>query len=175
MKWKFVIAHMRSAYVYAGLSYAKRLKVGAVYVKNNKPLSVGYNGTPTGECNICEDENGNTKPSVIHAEINGLRGFQQLNESARDSILFLTHSPCSSCAGELIANNIKAIIFHNLYRDESGIEKILSTGRIPVYQLKVKESILDNLNSIPEGHLSEWLPGGERTTHDNLPTCISNS
>ena len=134
MKPKFIKAFMKVAEVFAELSSAQRLKVGAILVKDCRIISVGYNGTLPGEDNVCEDENGNTKSSVIHAEENLLMKLTKSSENSIDSVMFVTHSPCINCA-KLIANSgIKTVYYKNEYRSDEGI-KLLRTRNIDVFLL----------------------------------------
>ncbi len=110
MKPKFIDYYMKIAEVTAGLSYAKRLNVGAVIVKENQILATGYNGMPSGWENICEHEvDGQlvTKPEVLHAETNAIAKVSQSTESSKDATLFCTHAPCIECAKSLYRNSGK--------------------------------------------------------------------
>jgi dCMP deaminase len=152
---KFDIAHMEVAEAYARLSSAKKLKVGAIVVKDNRVISIGYNGTPTGWDNTCEDEvsvtedcyidNGGpaypitsvsykTKPEVIHAEANAIAKLARSNESGLDSVMYITHSPCYECAKLIHISGIKKVFFRKHYRTEDGI-KFLEKANIEVVKL----------------------------------------
>ena len=131
MKEKHKKAHMTVAFVYAQLSYCERKQVGCVIVKEDTPIAVGYNGTPSGEENVCEDENGTTKPNVIHAEDNALRKLTRSHESSVGAHVFVTAAPCIRCAEKLkdarVAKVYYAEIYGNhttglLYLNEHGIE-----------------------------------------------------
>ena len=134
MKQKFIDAHMKVAEVYAQLSYAQRLKVGAIVVKDNRVISIGYNGTPAGWDNECEqivcdyrdDETVHyapkTKPEVIHAEANAIAKLARNHESGLDADMFITHSPCIECAKIIYTAGIKKVFFKNQYRDSAGVE-----------------------------------------------------
>ena len=98
MKPKFEKMYMEIAETVSKMSYAKRLQVGAIVVKDNRIISIGYNGTPAGWDNNCEDENNKTKPEVIHAEANSIMKLASSNESGKGSVMFLTHAPCIDCA-----------------------------------------------------------------------------
>lgn len=121
MKQKLINAYMETAEVFAKLSTAKRLKVGAIIVKDQRIISIGYNGTPEGWCNNCEDEHNNTKPEVIHSEMNCINKLAKSTESGENSIMFITHSPCIDCAKSIYGAGIKEVFFKNSYRDNSGI------------------------------------------------------
>lgn len=137
LKNKFVFAHAKAARVYAELSYCERLKVGAVIVKNNTPISIGYNGMPSGEPNVCELPDGTTNPRVRHAEINALRKLIRSHESAVGSTMFLTDSPCANCAIEIFESGVTSVVFERAYRDMSGIHQLTEKG-IKVYQVDVE-------------------------------------
>lgn len=118
------------------LSPAKRLKVGAIIVKEDRVISIGYNGTPSGWTNECEywfedGDNGSgwkTKPEVIHAEANAIAKLAKSSESGKDSIMFLTHSPCIDCAKQIYAAGIKEVYFKNEYRSNDGIDFLNKCG-----------------------------------------------
>jgi len=135
MKEKLINAYMESAEVFAKLSTAKRLKVGAIIVKDQRIISIGYNGTPEGWCNVCEDENNVTKPEVIHSEMNCINKLAKSNESGEGSVMFVTHSPCMDCAKSIYGAGIKEVYYKNSYRDDSGIEFLKKCG-VNVIQLK---------------------------------------
>lgn len=130
MKPKFVDYYMKIAEVTSGLSYAKRLQVGAVIVKDNQILATGYNGMPSGWENVCEtetyDEDGfnitlKTKPEVLHAEMNSLMKVATSTESSLGATLFCTHSPCLDCAKAIYQAGIKEVFYKNDYRSNDGI------------------------------------------------------
>lgn len=130
MKPKFVDYYMKIAEVTSGLSYAKRLQVGAVIVKENQILATGYNGMPSGWENVCEtetyDEDGfhitlKTKPEVLHAEMNSLMKVATSTESSLGATLFCTHSPCLDCAKAIYQAGIKEVFYKNDYRSDDGI------------------------------------------------------
>ena len=130
MKEKFVKAYMEAAEVFANLSYAKRLKVGAIVVKDDRIISIGYNGTPAGWDNSCEyveyyqdgDSITKTKSEVIHAEANAIAKLAKSQESGEDSTMFITHAPCVECSKLIFTSGIKKVYFKNFYRDHSGLE-----------------------------------------------------
>ena len=135
MKQKLIDAYMETAEVFAKLSSAKRLKVGAIIVKNQRIISIGYNGTPEGWCNVCEDENNKTKPEVIHSEMNCINKLAKSNESGEDSVMFVTHSPCMDCAKSIYGAGIREVYYKNSYRDDSGIDFLKKCG-VSVVHLK---------------------------------------
>jgi len=135
-------AHLETAEVYARLSKARRLQVGAIIVKDNRVISIGYNGTPAGWDNNCEDETTvaenyyldnsgplypititmlKTKPEVIHAEANAIAKLARSNESGLDSTMYITHAPCFDCAKLIYTAGIKKVYFRKHYRNEYGI------------------------------------------------------
>lgn len=129
MKQKWVDAFMDTAQRFAQLSSAKRLQVGAVVVKDNRIISIGYNGTPAGWDNTCEEEviddrwyvTNKTKPEVIHAEANAIAKLASSNESGKDSEMFITHAPCIHCAKMIYGAGISRVYYKNSYRDDSGL------------------------------------------------------
>jgi dCMP deaminase len=128
---------MSVATLTADLSYAERLKVGSVIVKNKRILSIGYNGMPAGWDNCCEAPvySGDiklketvTRPEVIHAEANAILKLAASNESSVDAIMFITHAPCMSCAKLIYQSGIKQVIYKYSYRDRSGINFLKEAG-----------------------------------------------
>jgi dCMP deaminase len=128
MKEKWISAYMDVAERFSELSTATRLKVGALVVKDNRIISIGYNGTPEGWCNKCEDVFNKTKPEVIHAEMNCINKLAKSTESGNDAIMFVTHSPCIECAKSIYGSGIKTVFYKHLYRDSSGIEFLIKCG-----------------------------------------------
>ena len=134
MKKKYIDAHMRVAETYASLSSAKRLQVGAIVVKDNRVVSIGYNGMPSGWDNVCEDENNKTKPEVLHAETNAIAKLARSNESGLDATMFITHAPCIDCAKLIYQSGISKVYYRNTYRETTGID-FLNKGGIEVEQI----------------------------------------
>lgn len=132
MKPKHIHAHMLAAHVYAELSSATRLKVGALIVKDDRIISIGYNGMPSGWNNMCEitQENGSTKtrPEVLHAETNAIAKLARSTESGLNADLFVTHSPCLDCAKLIYQSGIKRVFYGQAYRDDSGIKFLIQSG-----------------------------------------------
>ena len=136
MKQKWIDAFMDTAERFAELSSAKRLQVGAVVVKDNRIISIGYNGMPSGWTNECEEEIGHilddsgniveirtkTKDEVIHAEANAIIKLARDGESGNGSSLFCTHAPCIHCAKLIHGAGINTVYYRNSYRDEFGID-----------------------------------------------------
>jgi dCMP deaminase len=140
MKPKYQTAHMRAAHIYSDLSTARRLKVGALIVKDDRIISIGYNGMPAGWDNNCEleleDGTIKTKPEVLHAETNAIAKLARSSESGLDATLFVTHSPCLDCAKLIYQSGIKHVYYAINYRDNSGITFLRNSG-IQVEQLDV--------------------------------------
>ena len=158
MKPKYQQAHMRAAHIYGELSHARRLKVGALIVKDDRIISIGYNGMPSGWDNNCEaveymntdaggwldpdevetqwpfvDENNKryrlkTKPEVLHAETNAIAKLARSSESGFGSTLFVTHSPCLDCAKLIYQSGIKHVYYATDYRDDSGLTFLRNSG-----------------------------------------------
>ncbi len=128
MKEKFKQMYMDVALRIAESSTANRLKVGAICVKNDRIISIGYNGTPSGWDNTCEDENGNTKPEVIHAEMNMITKLARTEGGGENSEVFITHSPCLNCSLLLYQSGIKKVYYHTKYRSEDGITFLKKCG-----------------------------------------------
>jgi dCMP deaminase len=118
---KFVEYYMGIAESTAKLSYAKRLQVGCIVVRENRILSIGYNGMPAGWDNVCEDEEGFTKPEVLHAETNAITKLSSSTESSAGSVVFVTHAPCIHCAKLIYQSNVYVVIYKYPYRDTAGI------------------------------------------------------
>ena len=116
------------AQIWAENSYCKRRQVGALVVKNNMIISDGYNGTPSGFENVCEDDNGITKPYVLHAEANAITKVAQSNNSSNNATLYVTSSPCIECAKLIIQSGIKRVVFNEIYRLTDGIELMQRAG-----------------------------------------------
>jgi dCMP deaminase len=121
MKQKFIKYYMDIAKRTAELSSAKRLQVGAIIVKNDRIVSIGYNGTPSGWINVCEDESFKTKPEVIHAEANAIAKLAKSTESGEGAVMFLTHAPCMDCAKQIYTAGIRKIFFDSNYRSMDGV------------------------------------------------------
>lgn len=147
IKRKFVFAHMGAAWIYAGLSSSKRLQVGAVLVKNNTPIAIGYNGTKPGHDNCCEDENGNTKPGVRHAEINALNKLWTSQNTADGAMLFVTHSPCPDCLDDLIHAGVKDIFYEVEYRIPDGIRVAIERG-VNVWKVTTLSQKIERVNNM---------------------------
>ena len=120
--------YLRMATIWAENSYCVRRQVGALLVKDDMIISDGYNGTPSGFENICEDEAGLTKPYVLHAEANAITKVARSNNSSQDSTLYVTASPCMECSKLMIQSGIKRVVFHDLYRITDGLDLMRQVG-----------------------------------------------
>ena len=115
-------------FLVAERSRAKRNKVGAIITKHNRPISLGYNGTPVGFDNTCEDAEGQTLETVVHAEQNALCFLARTHESSEGTTLYSTLAPCAKCAGMIIQSGIKRVVYRNRYRYDSGIQMLKDAG-----------------------------------------------
>lgn len=134
MKQKFIDAYMDVAERFAQLSSAVRLQVGAIVVKDDRIISIGYNGMPSGWDNTCEDHHtmidndGNrfieskTKPEVLHAEMNALMKLAKSSESGNNAAIYITHAPCIDCAKGIYQAGIKEVYYKNDYRSSQGLD-----------------------------------------------------
>jgi dCMP deaminase len=143
MKEKFIDAYMKTAEVFAELSSARRLHVGAIVVKDDRIISIGYNGMPSGWDNNCEDETVElysgfegaiqrtvlkTKPEVLHAETNAIAKLAKSTESGDGATLFVTHAPCLDCAKLVYQTGINSVYYRNSYRSQEGLEFLEKAG-----------------------------------------------
>ena len=152
MKEKFIEAYMKTAEVFAELSSARRLHVGAIVVKDDRIISIGYNGMPSGWDNNCEDktycDDGDwseqqlpktenlpwlryklvTKPEVLHAETNAIAKLAKSTESGMDATLFVTHAPCLDCAKLVYQSGINNVFYRNSYRSDDGLQFLRKAG-----------------------------------------------
>ena len=130
MKQKWIDAFMDTAERFAQLSSARRLHVGAIVVKDDRIISIGYNGMPSGWDNNCEEEFVNevgnpvlkSKPEVLHAETNAIAKLAKSNESGLGATMFVTHAPCLDCAKLIYQSGISSVLYRNSYRDTAGID-----------------------------------------------------
>ncbi len=130
--------YMRMAFIWAENSYCQRRKVGALLVKNKMIISDGYNGTPSGFENICEDENDKTKPYVLHAEANAITKVARSGNSSENATLYVTSSPCIECAKLIIQAGIKRVVYADAYRLSDGIE-LLQRAEIELIAIEVNK------------------------------------
>ena len=128
-------AYMKMALEWARLSHCTRKKVGALIVKEGMIISDGYNGTPTGFPNDCEDANGTTLWYVLHAEANAIMKVARSTNNARNATLYLTHSPCKECSKLILQAGIKRLVYLTAYKDPSGLE-LLTKGGVALSSLE---------------------------------------
>ena len=122
--------YIRMAGIWAENSYCTRRQVGALIVKNQRIISDGYNGTPSGFENICEDENNVTKPYVLHAEANAITKIARSNNSSDGATLYVTAAPCMECSKLIIQAGIVRVVYRDAYRLTDGIELLQRAGVI---------------------------------------------
>ncbi len=130
--------YLRMAKIWAENSYCSRRQVGALLVKNKMIISDGYNGTPSGFENICEDESGKTKPYVLHAEANTISKVAKSSNSSDGATMYVSCSPCLECAKLIIQAGITRVVFIDNYRIEDGIE-LLNRAKIEVVQIDIDD------------------------------------
>ncbi len=126
--------YLEMASIWAQNSYCKRKQVGALIVKDRMIISDGYNGTPSGFENNCEDEENKTKPYVLHAEANAITKVAKSNNSSENSTLYITTSPCLECSKLIIQSGIRRVVFNDKYRNEDGL-KLLERAGIEIIQI----------------------------------------
>lgn len=127
---KYDKAYLRIAKEWGLLSYCKRKQVGAIIVKDRMIISDGYNGTPSGFDNCCEDEEGLTRWDVLHAEANAILKVARSTQSCEGATLYITLSPCKECSKLIHQSGIKRVVYQNGYRDDSGIQFLKKAGVI---------------------------------------------
>ncbi len=120
--------YLAMAEIWAQNSYCQRRKVGALLVKDKMIISDGYNGTPSGFENVCEDEEGYTKWYVLHAEANAITKVAKSNNSSEGATLYVTTSPCPECSKLIIQAGIKRVVFKELYRNTEGLDLMRRIG-----------------------------------------------
>jgi dCMP deaminase len=133
---KFDHSYIEMAHVWAKNSYCQRRQVGALIVKDRMIISDGYNGTPSGFENVCEDEDGTTKPYVLHAEANAITKVAKSNNSSDGATLYITDSPCVECAKLIIQAGIVRVVFDRKYRITDGLD-LLDRAGVLVEELHV--------------------------------------
>ena len=131
--------YLRMARIWAENSYCQRRQVGALIVKNNAIISDGYNGTPSGFPNVCEDGNNVTFPYVLHAEANAISKLARSNNNSEGATLYVTASPCLECAKLIIQAGIKRVVYGEPYRIEDGLELLKKAG-ISVELLQIEHT-----------------------------------
>lgn len=125
---KFDRSYLEMARIWASNSYCKRRQVGALLVKDKMIISDGYNGTPSGFENVCEDENDRTKPYVLHAEANAITKVAKSGNSSDGATLYVTAAPCIECAKLIIQSGIRRVVYTDEYRLEDGINLLKRAG-----------------------------------------------
>ena len=133
------LRYLRMARIWAENSYCVRRKVGALVVKDKMIISDGYNGTPSGFENVCEDDNNVTKPYVLHAEANAITKLARSSNNSDGSTLYVTAAPCIECSKLIIQSGIKRVVYGEKYRLEEGIE-LLRKANIEVIDLNPEQN-----------------------------------
>ncbi|MEY2963882.1 MAG: hypothetical protein RL754_1143 [Bacteroidota bacterium] len=135
-QFKYDQAYLRMATEWAQLSHCERRKVGALIVKDRMIISDGFNGTPTGFENPCEDEDNYTKWYVLHAEANAITKVASSTASAKDATLYITMSPCKECSKLVYQSGIKRVVYVQKYKDDSGL-KFLEKAGVEIEQMSI--------------------------------------
>ncbi len=138
-KHELDLRYLRMAQIWAENSYCERRKVGALIVKNKMIISDGYNGTPAGFENICEDENHLTKPYVLHAEANAITKIARSGNNSEGATLYVTDAPCIECSKLIIQAGIKKVFYARHYRLTDGVDLLKRAG-IEVYYLPLDDT-----------------------------------
>src|SRR6478672_11157318 len=139
---KYDIAYLRIAQEWGKLSYCKRKQVGAIIVKDRMIISDGYNGTPSGFENCCEDDEGMTKWYVLHAEANAILKVARSTQTCDGATLYITLSPCRECSKLIHQSGIRRVVYQNGYRDTSGVDFLVKAG-VEVEYIPLEEVITD--------------------------------
>ncbi|RLD75944.1 MAG: CMP deaminase [Bacteroidetes bacterium] len=135
---KYDTAYLKMAKEWSKLSHCKRKQVGALIVKDKMIISDGYNGSPTGFDNECEDENGNTKWHVLHAEANAILKVASSTQGCNNATLYLTLSPCKDCSKLIHQSGIKRVVYAAAYKDTTGLE-FLKKAKVELNHLPIDE------------------------------------
>ena len=125
---KFDKAYLKMALEWGKLSHCKRKQVGALIIKDRMIISDGFNGTPSGFDNCCEDESGSTKWEVLHAEANAILKVASSTQSAKNATLYITLSPCTQCSKLIHQAGIKRVVYANTYKDDAGLKFLEKAG-----------------------------------------------
>jgi dCMP deaminase len=133
---RYDLVYMKMALEWANLSHCQRKKVGSLIVKNGMIISDGYNGTPTGFENECEDCENTTHWYVIHAEANAILKCAKWGQSCKGATMYLTHSPCKDCSKLILQSGISRLVYNEMYKDPSGIEFLEKAG-LEIIKLRV--------------------------------------
>ena len=144
MKSKYIEAHLDVARRYGKLSSAMRLKVGCIIVKDERIISIGYNGMPVGGSNVCE-ENDKTKPEVLHAEANAILKLAKSTESGQDSYMFCTYAPCVDCAKLILQSGIKEFHYEESYKNEDGINLLKKYSKVEIFKHKREVNYIEHI------------------------------
>ena len=144
---KFDLAYLKMALEWAKLSYCERRQVGALIVKDRTIISDGFNGTPSGFENCCEDSEGNTQWYVLHAEANAILKLASSTQSAKEATLYITLSPCKECSKLILQSGITRVVYLEDYKDMEGIN-LLKRGGIEVMRISKQELYPDEKNTI---------------------------
>ena len=152
MKDKYIRAHLEAARVYGELSTANRLKVGCLIVKDDRIISIGYNGMPSGGSNVCE-ENNVTKPEVLHAETNAITKLAKSTESGEGSSMFCTYAPCVDCAKLILQSGIREFHYEHRYKSSDGLDLLEQYSDIKIFKYehyvsRIEEKYYDEAGSI---------------------------
>lgn len=135
---KYDKAYLKMAAEWGKLSYCKRKQVGAIIVRDRMIISDGYNGTPSGFENCCEDEQGLTQWYVLHAEANAILKVAKSTQSCENATLYITLSPCRECSKLIHQSGIKRVVYQNGYRDTSGVDFLRKAG-VVVDQIEITD------------------------------------
>ena len=152
MKDKYIRAHLEAARVYGELSTANRLKVGCLIVKDDRIISIGYNGMPSGGSNVCE-ENNVTKPEVLHAETNAITKLAKSTESGEGSAMFCTYAPCVDCAKLILQSGIREFHYEHRYKSSDGLDLLEQYSDIKIFKYehyvsRIEEKYYDEAGSV---------------------------
>jgi dCMP deaminase len=153
MKEKFIEAHLQVARIYGQLSTAERLKVGCIIVKDDRIISIGYNGMPSGASNVCEKD-GQTKPEVLHAEANAITKLAKSTESGQDAFMFTTYAPCVDCAKLILQSGIKELYYELDYKNDDGIDLLKEYSHVKIHQYETEKEFLEFIDEglLPYSH-----------------------
>lgn len=140
--------YLRMARIWSENSYCRRRRVGALLVKDKMIISDGFNGTPSGFDNVCEDSDGMTLPYVLHAEANAITKVARSNNSSNDATLYVTASPCMECSKLIVQAGIRRVVFSELYRITDGLDLLRSAGVETVYIPEEEMNLAEEVSEI---------------------------
>jgi len=162
MKEKLKSAHMVASIVYSEMSWAKRKQVGAVIIKDDRIISIGYNGTPEGWSNVCEDPiTGKTIPEVSHAEHNAISKLAKNDGGGKGAAIFISTSPCMQCALDIADAGISSVYYEHVYRNAEGrvytegLEYLTKRG-VETFQLSIPQEVKDVLHKFFSAVLEQY-------------------